>query len=369
MKILMTTDTVGGVWDYSCTLARSFRDKGHEVRLAILGDLHTIHESSVPKGVEIDTLSCRLEWMSDSSADVNRANDWIAGLASLWGADVVHLHQYACALADFAAPTVLVAHSDVLSWFSETSGKRAPEEWAEYTARVHAGLRRASAVVAPTAYQSRLLARHYGRAADRVIHNGAVPPEAQGESADFPLIVCVARAWDTAKGIQVLDQAVGRLGSAAPSVHLIGSVQSPDGQRATVHNLMVHGVLDRPKVNRWLERSKIYVSPSLYEPFGLAPLEAALHGCALVLSDIGSFRELWDGCAEFFPPGDSEALAEILDHFPQDTEHISRLAEAARQRAHDRYTAGRMADEYLALYSECAPLYGRMVHNHATQPA
>ena len=36
-----------------------------------------------------------------------------------------------------------------------------------------------------------------------------------------------------------------------------------------------------------------------YEPFGLAVLEAAQAGMRLVLSDIPSFRELWDGAATF----------------------------------------------------------------------
>ena len=62
--------------------------------------------------------------------------------------------------------------------------------------------------------------------------------------------------------------------------------------------------MPRGEVDDWFSRATVYAAPSLYEPFGLAPLQAALHGCALVLSDIGSFRELWDGCAEFVPPGD-----------------------------------------------------------------
>ena len=41
-------------------------------------------------------------------------------------------------------------------------------------------------------------------------------------------------------------------------------------------------------------RGRSIVSPALYEPFGLAVLEAAQAGCALVLSDIPTFRELWE---------------------------------------------------------------------------
>src|SRR5262249_40439508 len=57
-----------------------------------------------------------------------------------------------------------------------------------------------------------------------------------------------------------------------------------------------------------LGRSSIYAATSQYEPFGLAPLEAALSRCALVASDIPSFRELWDGAAVFFADNDAASL-------------------------------------------------------------
>jgi glycosyltransferase involved in cell wall biosynthesis len=94
------------------------------------------------------------------------------------------------------------------------------------------------------------------------------------------------------------------------------------------------------------------VAPSRYEPFGLAPLEAALHGCALVLSDIGTFRELWDGCAEFFPSGDAAALADALRRVNGDARLRERLAKAARTRAIRRYTARRMVADYIELYRQ-----------------
>src|SRR3546814_16818778 len=72
------------------------------------------------------------------------------------------------------------------------------------------------------------------------------------------------------------------------------------------------GVLGEASMAAWRERAGIFVSPSLYEPFGLAVLEAAMSGCALLLSDIPTFRELWDGAAVFTPAGDSDALADRL---------------------------------------------------------
>src|SRR5690606_36056983 len=123
-----------------------------------------------------------------------------------------------------------------------------------------------------------------------------------------PLVLTAGRAWDQAKGIGVLDAALRRAGSAAPTAHLLGALDGPNGERFTGCVLRPEGQLPAGDVHRWMTMATIYVAPSLYEPFGLAPLEAALAGCVLVLSDIGSFRELWEGCARFFPVNDERAL-------------------------------------------------------------
>lgn len=348
----MTTDTVGGVWDYTCTLAHALDEAGHDVLLAVFGEIGDRHRR-LPSGVEVATRPYRLEWMPDSDPDVEASTAWVADLAGLWEADLVHLNQFSPALGQFEVPVLLVAHSDVLSWFSESLGAPAPDEWKRYAGRVRRALQRATAVVVPTEYQSALLARHYGRPADRVIHNGVVPPASVPERRE-PFALCAARAWDSAKGAETLDRAAGLLEDGTLPVHLLGPCSSPDGEGLKPRHLIAHGPVERAEVDRFMQRAAIYVAPSLYEPFGLAPLEAALHGCALVLSDIGSFREVWDGSAIFFPPGDAEALAALLSDLAADPRRVERRAAGARRRAMRRLTADRMSSAYISLYAELA---------------
>src|SRR3546814_4918927 len=85
----------------------------------------------------------------------------------------------------------------------------------------------------------------------------------------------------------------------------------------------------------WLGRATFFALPARYEPFGLAVLEAALSGCALVLGDIPTLRELWDGVAAFVPPGDIEALEDVLTQLIADPdlrseEHTSELQSLMR---------------------------------------
>jgi glycosyltransferase involved in cell wall biosynthesis len=96
-----------------------------------------------------------------------------------------------------------------------------------------------------------------------------------------------------------------------------------------------------------MERATIFAHPARYEPFGLAPLEAALRGCALVLGDIESLREVWGDAAVYVDPEDDDALAAALDAFALDDELRRDFAARAGRRAatfsSERMTAGTIA--------------------------
>jgi glycosyltransferase involved in cell wall biosynthesis len=84
---------------------------------------------------------------------------------------------------------------------------------------------------------------------------------------------------------------------------------------------------------------------SRYEPFGLAPLEAAARGCALLLSDVPSFREIWGDAARYCRSA-ADLRAALLDL----AAGAPPARQAARQRA-ARYTIARTAAAYARLYA------------------
>src|SRR5690606_7562193 len=95
----------------------------------------------------------------------------------------------------------------------------------------------------------------------------------------------------------------------------------------------------------------VFVSAATFEPFGLAVLEAAAAGCALVLSDIPTFRELWDGAAQFADPRDPAAFAAAIEALIEDPERRTALGEAAAARA-ARFTPAATATAMAGIYGE-----------------
>jgi glycosyltransferase involved in cell wall biosynthesis len=356
-RILMTADAVGGIWDYALELAGGLSRRGIQVTLAVMGREPTPAQRE--KACAIQRLDLhygdfRLEWMADPEDDLRKAGDWLMDLAERTAPDVIHLNGYTHAALPWKRPVLVVAHSCVLSWWEAVHRAPTPADWNAYASRVAAGLAAADRVVAPTQAMLDALETHYGPVNHGLaIWNGLDAsawhaPSGRRRPGDRRSIVSVGRIWDEAKNIRAL-------GSVAPSldwpVTVAGSWQRPDGTGEPPANLRCPGVLASDALARLYRDSAIFALPARYEPFGLSILEAALSGCALVLGDLPSLRELWTGAAVFVPPDDHDALTRELKRLIAQPAHLANLALTARHRARN-YGTERMVARYLNVYAD-----------------
>jgi glycosyltransferase involved in cell wall biosynthesis len=271
-------------------------------------------------------------------------------IASLFQPQIVHLNGFREASYGWKVPTIVTAHSCVNSWATGCGENDAftGHEWTAYTANVEAGLRQATVWVAPTfAFQDQLR-RLYLLTPGRAIRNGAEPATGQAPSKQ-PVILGAGRVWDKAKNLTALASVASRLDCP---VRIAGA---SDAQGRAAAGDSAHcqflGELSHVELRREYGRASVFVSPALYEPFGLSVLEAATAGCALVLSDIPTFRELWDGAAHFFDPREEGAMIGCLRSLISDDAHRATLQRAAAERA-GRYPLGSTVASYCSLYSE-----------------
>jgi glycosyltransferase involved in cell wall biosynthesis len=99
-----------------------------------------------------------------------------------------------------------------------------------------------------------------------------------------------------------------------------------------------------------LARAGIYIATSRYEPFGLAPIEAAFSRCAIVANDIPTFREVWGDDAIYFEANNSQALINAIQELASNPTRRSEYAARALDRARKHFNSHRMAEDYLELY-------------------
>ena len=207
------------------------------------------------------------------------------------------------------------------------------------------GMAACDGLFAPSRSFAEATAAAHGVAAPLVVHNGrAAAPMV--ERARAPFVFTSGRLWDEGKNLATLDAAAAHAGVPLLAA---GPLAGPGGERVTTAHAQALGRRSAAEVALWLSCASVYATSALYEPFGLGVLEAAQAGCALVLSDIPTFRELWDGAAVFADPRQPEDFAAALSALFADETERRRLAEAARMRA-ERFTVEAMTRGMLDLY-------------------
>ena len=174
-RMLMTTDTVGGVWTYSIELARALQARGVETTLAAIGRT-SLAQRDQARGLDVREGDFKLEWMEDPWDDVRASGDWLLGICREVRPDAIHLNGYAHATLPWPSPPLVVGHSCVLGWFAHVRGEAAPLSFDRYREAVRRGIQAAGLVVAPTRAMLADLRRFYGapRAA-RTIRNARDP--------------------------------------------------------------------------------------------------------------------------------------------------------------------------------------------------
>ncbi len=355
---LLTTDTVGGVWTYSLELARELAAHGTDVVLVTMGPAPSgaqLDEMATIPGVLPVVTSLPLDWLATSEDDVLAAGDALAVIvaeaAANLGVEGVQLHAPALAArADFAVPVVSVVHSCVATWWAAMRGDAMPDDLA-WRARLTAqGIARSDQVVAPTAAFAEAVRAAYKLPRPPIaVHNGRELVDSIGtEQRDA--VITAGRLWDESKGAAAFDAAAELSGLPFLAA---GPVEGPNGAQQHLQHAQALGHLSNGALAELLGSRPVFVSAGRYEPFGLAVLEAAGAGCALILADIPTFRELWDGAALFVPADDAQALADAAELLIADPECRQALGQTAATHAR-QFTPERTAQAMAAVHASVA---------------
>ena len=242
---------------------------------------------------------------------------------------------------------VAVAHSCLLTWWKAVEARYLPDDFAWRAELNGQGLRLADAVVAPTQSFASDTFEAYGLGSPpQVVHNGRTPFACSHDQAWQPSAFTAGRLWDSGKNVATLDRACALLDLP---FHAAGATERPGGDSIELINLRGLGRLGEVRMRQELARRPVFASAAVYEPFGLCVLEAASAGCPLVLSDIPTFRELWDGVAVFVPPMESQGFADAITELAGNPQLHTARGAAARQRA-TRYTPEATASAMFGIY-------------------
>lgn len=110
---------------------------------------------------------------------------------------------------------------------------------------------------------------------------------------------------------------------------------------------------DRGDVRDWIAAMDIFVHPTYFEGLPLAVLEAMIMGKPVITSPIDGLCSLITSGVHgwLVPPGDPEALAEVIGHVIADPETRARVAAAGAARAQAQFGSERVVDAYETLFT------------------
>ena len=364
LHVLVTADTISGVWAYTRELVTGLVSSGATVTLVSFGEIPLPQQTSWMEnlhGLDYRPTAFRLEWMQEGQADLDDCHRYLEAVIGEVMPDVVHANHFSVGSIRSAVPRVLVAHTDLISWWVAVHGQEPRDtRWLRwYRDIVVKGLSDASAVITPTNWMLEAIRDCYGVQPQRqlVIHNGRNPIYFNPYVSKEDSVLSIGRLWDPGKQVSLLTQHKHPL-----SICIVGSDNPTYAPRTPIRadvkvatdqlSVALKGPQTEAQLRVLYSRAAIYAATSRYEPFGATALEAALSRCALVANDIPSFREVWGDTAVYFETNNADSLAETLHSLSQDREMCRTYGRLAYQRARERFTAKRMVDRYLELYRE-----------------
>lgn len=354
IKLLMTTSAQSDAWTFSMELCAALRPYGVNIALAATGRSLSPAQRQQATGhfhVQLFENTGRPSAMEESWDQVEDAGSWLLELESEIQPDIIHLNDLTHGSLPWRAPVLLVVHSCVLSWWQAVKKQPPPPAQRQrYYELVKEGVQRAAMVVTPS---SAMLAKLYNICGSipegTVIVNGRsfpglLPAPELKVPVMEPLIFSSGSTWEEANNIGIL----ARIADQIPwRICVAGEVNLAADR--TPANFRTLGLLPDDKLAYWLARASIYAAPVHYEPAGFAMLEAARAGCALVLGNVDSLRELWGDAAEYVDPDDPEDLLRTINHLIDRPQRLREMMERAWRRA-QRYSSSRMAAGYMHCY-------------------
>jgi starch synthase len=314
--------------------------------------------------------------------------------AGVEGAHLVHTHTWYANLAGhfakltYGIPHVMTSHSlePLRPWkVEQLGGGYALSSFCERTA-----IEAADAVIAVSAGMKRDILRCYpSLSADKVaiIHNGVDPDEYRpdhgtdvlerhGIDPSRPYAVFVGRITRQ-KGIVHLLEAAKSFVSGAQLVLCAGEPDTPEigaeVERRVAelsatrgHVVCILRMLPRPELCQILSHARVFVCPSVYEPFGIVNLEAMACCAPVVGAEVGGIPEIVeDGVTGFLVPLEADgtasgepreprvfagALADRINRLLEDPTLAARLGEAGRKCVLERYSWSAVAEKTAELY-------------------
>ncbi len=150
--------------------------------------------------------------------------------------------------------------------------------------------------------------------------------------------ILAVSSLDPRKNIRNLISAFKQLSMKNTKLFIVGAKHRAFGRPELLDhaglddNIIFTGHISDEELIHLYKRAKLFVYPSLYEGFGIPPLEAMTHGCPTVVSAIDSLQEVCGDASYYINPHDIHDIARGMEAVLSDTQTQKKLVKMGYER-------------------------------------
>lgn len=148
-------------------------------------------------------------------------------------------------------------------------------------------------------------------------------------ASDTEKYIIAVSSMDPRKNFVRLAEAFNRIDDKSIKLYIIGmrfkAFNTPDLQKLAGENIVLPGYIDDDALQDMYQNALLSVYPSLYEGFGLPPLESMTYGCPAIASNIPALKEISGDAAYYVNPYNVEDIANGINTLLRDEELCQEL--------------------------------------------
>ncbi len=297
--------------------------------------------------------------MPKTTKAFTRLNDILFNIiASTLRRDIYHQTYYTKLIPGFTGKRIVTVHDMIHEHYPEYFGSN------DFVAQnKRESVMRADGVICISQFTKNDLLRHYKVPENKikvVYHGNSLNAEVIAPPLiGTPYILYVGQR-DGYKNFELLLGAYAHSRRVNSQYRLVcfggDRISSQERQKIAalgLSNKVVHQSGNDEVLANIYRYASVLVYPSLYEGFGIPPLEAMHYGCPVLSSNSSSIPEVVGDAGLYFNPGDQDALLSGLEKILSDTLYRNTLIQRGIQQE-KKFSWDVCAKETLAFYIQCA---------------
>lgn len=355
LRILMTTDIKGEVWNHTITLYNMLSQLiNAEIMLVSFGGKPTkpVLEQIEKYNFNIQITDYPSEWLnlnSDAFQYINDAKYYLKSLIDEFNPNIVHYNH--CLYADsINIPSVITAHNDIPTRFRFGAGNNknstVPKFINNYRNITREAIAKTDVVITPSRFIGEKFYRNYDlNGKIKIIHNGiSITP--QTEPTETQGFLTEGNFQDRTKNLGLLFQ----IASKMPENIKIRIIGDKPLNKSLPTNIEYYENPSQEQLENIYKKSSIYLALSTYENFGYGAIKAALNNKAIVANDIPVYNEFWGDCGQIFERNNVNSLIRTINNLVENENLLQITARNCQTKALTLFNTKKMGFEYLNLY-------------------